>query len=53
MGNIEKLKEEVKKLNQLLEENEQGMGTWWLFIDERIENICKLYYGYVPSVPKF
>ena len=49
MKDMKKLKEEVKKLNQLLEEDEQGIGMWWAFLDERINNICEMYYGYKPS----
>ena len=47
--NMEQLKEEAKKLYQLLEENEIGFGSWWMAVDERIKNINKFYYGFIPS----
>lgn len=46
---MENFKKEVEKLNQLVQEDEQGMGTWWMMLDERIQNIFKMYYGFKPS----
>ncbi len=41
----EKLQEEVEKLDSLLKGQEHGCFTWWMFLDARIDAICKLYYG--------
>lgn len=50
---IEKLTEETKALLNLLEQNEQGIGTWWECVYKRIDNICILQYGFLPfSMPE-
>ena len=46
---IEKFKEEVKKLNNLLEDEQTGLSTWWIFLNKNMEEITKMYYGEVPK----
>ncbi len=36
--NLEEIKEEVKKLDHLLDSGEVGIGSWWMFLDERMKN---------------
>lgn len=52
MENIEQFKEEVEKLNKLLNADEQGLGTWWNMLDNRVKSLFKMYYGYEPSAIK-
>jgi len=52
MKDIEKFKEEVRKLNKLLDEDEQGIISWWGMLDERMKNLFEMYYGYKPSAIK-
>jgi len=42
---MEAFQKEVRKLNQLVNENEQGMSTWWGILDERMSNLFEMYYG--------
>lgn len=49
MKDMEKFKEEVAKLFSLVNEDEQGVGMWWGFLDERMQNIFEMYYGFKPS----
>ena len=53
MKDMKKFKEEVKKLQQLVNEDEQGVGMWWAFLDERMQNLFKMYYGFKPSAIKY
>ncbi|MCD6436373.1 MAG: hypothetical protein J7L15_08335 [Clostridiales bacterium] len=52
MKDMEEFKEEVKKLNQLVISDEQGMMCWWGFLDERMTNLFKMYYGVEPDLMK-
>ena len=46
---MKKFKEEVNKLNQIVNDNEIGFATWWGCLDQSLQNIFKMYYGYSPS----
>lgn len=52
MKDMEKFKEAVKKLNQLVNEDEQGIAMWWGQLDEQVQNIFEMYYGFKPSAIK-
>lgn len=49
---MEKFKKEVAKLQQLVNEDEQGISMWWGILDERMENLFEMYYGFKPSAIK-
>lgn len=42
---FERFQQEVSKLKSLLDDPQFGMFTWHSFLDERMGNIVKLYYG--------
>jgi hypothetical protein len=52
MKDMEKFKEEVRKLQSLVNADEQGIGMWWGFLDERMQNLFEMYYGFKPSAIK-
>jgi len=41
----EAMKEEVNKLQKLLEDEQSGFSTWHMFLHEKMEKLCLLYYG--------
>lgn len=43
---LQELKEEVKRLNSLLEEDETGFSTWWMFLKLRLDKIAEIRNNY-------
>ena len=46
---IEKFREEAQKLHNLLKDNENGCFSWHTAINDCMEKLCTIYYGYIPS----
>lgn len=39
MANLVSLKENVKKLNMMLNENEMGCATWWIALERQLRMV--------------